>query len=270
LGMDETIYCLPSGACHSTPEDQLLLWRAARQDPAFRDIVGRIAFTNADVAQEQAACGAAVDPFVKIGAEQATTMTAYPGMEGWKGGAAPITFGSGYSLGALTCDLAIETTQDACIFCLTGNATRLGFELAGTVLQSSSYSVRHRDLLRGMTYAFSRLFIPDKLAANSTSGVLATNVALASVDGILVVSASVNGSQFQLCSWTATPQAIVHERCDSRQFYLANGAGPIPPRPLALIKKPTAVLDTEYMSAALTGGKVTLQLWQLADPYTDN
>jgi hypothetical protein len=152
LGLDDSLYCHPQGSTHSTPQDQVTLWRAVSQKAWFWEFAGVGSF------DPPCALDANNDP--KCFSTMSKGNLGVPGVDGEKNGLKSVNSGVGYSSGQLSCSaFASASTFDACRQCRIGSVTRLGRSFVGMTQQSDDSSGDVRDLL---VHAIHRQFTPDQ------------------------------------------------------------------------------------------------------------
>jgi hypothetical protein len=152
LDLDDTLYCGVQGGSHSTPQDQVTLWRAASGHPLFPE------FAGVNTYAPPCAQDANNDP--KCFALLAKGDLGLPGLAGEKNGLKGVNGGVGYAQGQLSCSAYdADSPFDACRQCRIGAVTRLNRTLLAAVQQSDDSAGDVGDLI---AYGLVKQFTPDR------------------------------------------------------------------------------------------------------------
>ncbi len=268
LGMSDSLYCGVQGGSHSTPQDQVTLWRYVASEPLFWQFTG--------VNTYDPPCGKDVNDNPKCFADLSKGTMGVPGLDGEKNGLKTNNSGVGYQNGVLACDaFASSSAFDACRQCRIGQVTRLGRSFLGAVLQSDNSAGDVRALL---DYGLIKRFTPDRRGKGSDkAAVLAgeepTDFALASLANEPTVSLVVTGKgDIRVCTLNASAalgQATA-QACLTVPSPILGPGGPYLPDVASSVQMVALDALAEAEADVLTGHLVgndailRLQVWRVA------
>lgn len=195
LDMNNTTYWVPNnpfggpgGGGTSTPEDQIKLWRYARDIPLFAELASASTYFG---------CGEDPDGNEKCWGISKFNDSGYPGLNGWKGGN-----------GGFTIDQYTNIMNGPfCIGsgCLIAESYRMDRALiVGLQNSGKRYtSDRWDDADELFDFGFRQQFTPDKRGSGNTTGWTA-DFALDGVGELITVTLHIDNSDqsVQLCSWS--------------------------------------------------------------------
>ncbi|AEG01748.1 serine hydrolase [Methylomonas methanica] len=257
LGMFDTTYWVPDepfggpgGGGTSTPEDQIKLWRFARDIPLFTEFAKSTFFYG---------CGS--DP---LGAEKCWSIDkfndgGYPGMNGWKGG------NGGFPINAYTTAMNGPFCIDS--GCLIAESYRLDRPLIVGIQDSGN---RWGDAARLWDFGFQSQFTPDKRG----SGVNLGSTADFALDGVGdLTTASIHlpivQGTVQVCSWRtlADPGFLTQNSCVELDVSgLAAGPDRAVPTKIDGAVLGTTFADADYIVGHRDlGGFFRLALWRVGN-----
>ena len=188
LNLDDTFYLptgtaggTPAGGGLSTPQDQITLWRAANQNPLFREIAEVRQYTG---------CGETSGGQEKCYFLQKFNDSGYPGLEGWKNGNTGFAV-PGYS----------DNGGPYCVGsgCLVAQTTRLGRTMLVGIQQSGNRWGDHDEML---DYGYRLQFTPDRRGAAAFAGNV-VDFALDHIGDPVAVLAKIDRTDgLQICTWS--------------------------------------------------------------------
>jgi hypothetical protein len=264
LGMSDTIYCdNPAGGAHSTPQDQVTLWRYGVTLPGFFENGGGVGFYTASDFGE---------PYDQIGGNFLPLTTDVVGLDGRKGGTQTSTMVGYDPQGQLACDAFAQMSPIGnCITCLIAQASRLGRPFLAEVQQSANDFDRANAVKDLLYYGIESTFTPDRRSHEEVGVVLDFDIAQAT-DAIVVHAAITPHHGLEVCSWESQvgPGVLSRYGCLAEGVNdLQDGFAQLSPARIEIEQLSTLESEGDFLTGHVVdvqpdGGLLSLRLWRIA------